>query len=377
MGDFDRNRWGTFTEISMKKKILITILVILVAPIIFLALYFTYCNIVYEGEEDSVKVSYLKGHKFVIDDKCVSIPQAFGTKIPTGKGCVFLFGELHGFSSNHLLDAKQLISLSKNRGVRTYGAEITAEDAEKLNHIIDTDSLDEKGLASVIHDIGKDTPQNQTVEYMNKWKEIYAYNRNVDKDHKIHVVGLLGKKDEQKGLLRDQVMAQSLLKFMLNPANNSLVKNGCYCFVGLSHAFQAPYVIQGRTIQTFGSILKEHQLKVTSMVEAAIDSYCYMPKVDGMITPPDETTKLASSNGPLCFFNNIINLEEASEGTKAAIYALDGKGSPYRHCDDFVGTKASLPFIYPSYQSLPSHSTLDYFQYVFVINGHQVPEPMK
>lgn len=361
----------------MKKKIMITVLVTLIALIMFPVLYFAYCDRTYKGREDVTKVAYLKGHMFAINDKEVCIPQAFGKQIQTGERHVFLFGEQHGFSPNHLLDSKLLIYLNKNRDVRTYGAEISAEDAEKLNHIINAGSLDEKGLEAVIHDIGKDTPQSQTDECMKKWKEIYAYNRNVNEDHKIYVVGLLGKKDGHKGLLRDQVMAQSLLDFMQDPANSSLVKNGCYCFVGLTHAFQTPYMIEGDEVQTFGSILKENLLNVTSMVQIAIDSNCYFPKSDEMIiTPPDESTELASSNGPISFFNNVINLEKASKGIKAAIYELDGDGSPYWDCNDLVGTKVSLSFLCHSYQGLPSYSTLDYFQYVFMINEYQAPNPI-
>lgn len=361
----------------MKKKIIITVLVTLAALIMLPTIYFVYCDRTYRGKEDSIKVSYLKDHMFKINDEEVYIPQAFGTKIQTGKGHVFLFGEQHGFSPNHLLDSKLIIYLNKNKDVRTYGAEIYAENAEKLNSIINDGNLDEKKLVSVIHDIGNDTPQTKTDECLKKWKEIYAYNRNVDKSHKIHVVGLLGKKGEHEGLRRDQVMAQSLLDFMQDPANSSLVKNGCYCFVGLAHAFQTPYMIEGDKVQTFGSILKEHQLSVTSMVQIAIDSYCYFPKGDEMtITPPDESTELASSNGPVSFFNNVINIEEASKGIKTAIYALDGDGSPYRDCNDLVGTKVSLSFLSHPYQGLPSYSTLDYFQYVFMINEHQAPKPI-
>lgn len=359
----------------MKKKIMISVLVTLAALIILPAIYFVYCDITYKGKEDSIKVSYLKKHMFKINDEKVCIPQAFVTKIQTGKGHVFLFGEQHGFSPNHLLDSKLIIYLNKNKGVRTYGAEIYAEDAEKLNRIINDDSLDEKELVSVIHDIGNDTPQSQTDECLKKWKEIYAYNRNAGKSHKIHVVGLLGAKGKHKGLLRDQVMAQSLLDFMQDPANSSLVKNGCYCFVGLTHAFQKPYMVEGNEVQTFGSILKEHKLSVTSMVQIAIDSYCYFPKDDEMIiAPPNESTEFASSNGPVSFFNNVINLEKASKGIKTAIYALDGNGSPYRDCNDIVGTKVSLSFLTYPYQGLPSYSTLDYFQYVFMINKHQAPK---
>ena len=95
-----------------------------------------------------------------------------------------------------------------------------------------------------------------------------------------------------------------------------------------------------------------------------------------IIAPPDESTELASSNGPVSFFNNVINIEKASKGIKTAIYALDGDGSPYRDCNDLVGTKVSLSFLSHSYQALPSYSTLDYFQYVFMINEHQAPKPI-
>ena len=70
------------------------------------------------------------------------------------------------------------------------------------------------------------------------------------------------------------------------------------------------------------------------------------------------------------------NIEEASKGIKTAIYALNGDGSPYRDCNDLVGTKVSLSFLSQSYQGLPSYSTLDYFQYVFMINEHQAPKPI-
>lgn len=359
----------------MKKKIMMAFIVTLVVLAILPAAYFTYCNITYKGKKDSTKILYLKTHKFIINDKNIVIPVVFGKKIETGKNHVFIFGEQHGFAPNCQLSSKILIYLNKNRDVRTYGAEITTENAEKLNRIINADRLDEKALSDVIHNIGKDIPQRQSDDYMKEWNEIYAYNRSVNGDHKIHVLGLLGKDYEHSKLLRDQVMAKSLMNFMEDPANSRLVKNGCYCFVGYTHAFQTPYRSESLEIQTFGSILKKNKFCVTSMVEIALNSDCFLPKNDQIaITTPDEKTKLSNCNGPLYYCNNVINLEKASDGVVTAIYALDGDGSPYRDCNDFVNITVSLSLFSHSIQGLPSYSTLDYFQYVFMINGHQAPK---
>ena len=43
----------------MKKKIMITVLVTLIALIMFPVLYFAYCDRTYKGREDVTKVSYL------------------------------------------------------------------------------------------------------------------------------------------------------------------------------------------------------------------------------------------------------------------------------------------------------------------------------
>lgn len=366
--------------IDMKKRILITVLVVLAVLILAPVVYFAYCNMAYRGKEDSAKVAYLENHKFVINDKTLDIPQAFGKKIPTGAGRVLIFGEVHGFSPTHLIDSKLLIYLNKNRGVRTYGAEIYANDAETLNRIINADSLDVKGLKAVIHDIGKETPQIETVDCLKKWEEIYAYNRGVDEGKKIHVVGLLGKRGGNKGLYYDEVMAKSLLDFLQDTASGELVKNGCYCFVGFAHALQAPYVVKGETGPTFASLLKAHHLGVTSMVQLAINSYCFLPRVlrnMGMpITPPDEKTKLDNSNGKLSYITNIINLEKAAGNAKLAIYALNGAGTPFNHGNDLVGSKSTMSFIYPPLYALPQYSTLDYFQYVLLINGHDAPQSL-
>jgi hypothetical protein len=185
-------------------------------------------------------------------------------------------------------------------------------------------------------------------------------------------------KGDNKGLHYDQIMAKSLLDFMQDPANSRLVQQGCYCFVGFTHALQSPYLSGDYKVPTFAYLLKQHRLSVTSMVQ--LDSYAYMPKSlkkMGMpIIPPDEKTKTACANGSLTYFTNVINLEQASADIHTAIYALDGAGSPYSHCCDLVGIKSVLPFFIPPFKALPSRSTLDYYQYLFVVNGHQSPKPI-
>ena len=246
-----------------------------------------------------------------------------------------------------------------------------------MNEILIADSLDEKRLTEVIQEIAEDTPQNKTTDYMNKWKEIFNHNHTASASHKIHVVGLLGSKKDYANEKRDATMARTLLAFVNDPANAQLVQNGCYCFVGLTHAFQSPYLINGHEVATFGSLLKEHRMGVTSMVQLAIDSYCYLPKNGEMPSPPDEATKLVSSIGPISYINNIVNLEKASKGgIETAIYELNAEGSPFKGRNDLVGIKASLPIMAQPYEGLPGRSTTDYFQWVFLIRDRQAPKPL-
>lgn len=358
----------------MKKNMLIITLVVLALLLLLPVIYFSYCNATYMGKENEATISYLLKHKYVINADDIQIPDSLGNEFQTGRNHVFIFGETHGFSPTHLMDSQLLIYLNKERDVRAYGAEIFSQDACQLNKILNSNRLDEKLLISVISDIAKDTPQSKTVDCLKKWKSIYFYNWKADANHKIYVIGLLGDKQSYADSLRDETMAHTLLTFMNDSANADIVKNGCYCFVGLTHAFQTPYLIRGREIPTMGSILKEHLVSVTSMVQIAIDSYCYLPKNDEMISPPDESTKLVSSNGPISYFNNIVNLKKASEGVSTAVYSLDGKNSPFWDCNDLVGYKASVPFFGQPYKGKPSYSTLDYFQYVFLIRNHQAPK---
>jgi hypothetical protein len=146
----------------MRKKIGIILLAVLAVLVLFPAGYFAYCGLTYKGQEDSAKVAYLRGHRYVIPDGEVRIPQAFGQRIETVEGRVFVLGEQHGFSPTHLLSAKLLIYLNRHRGVRTFATEIYASVAERLNHLLSADSLDKQELVSIIHDIGKQIPQSET-----------------------------------------------------------------------------------------------------------------------------------------------------------------------------------------------------------------------
>lgn len=357
----------------MKKKCLL-VLAPLSLILLFPLAYFFYCKMTLMGMEDDATIAYLLSHKYPVDAEDIRIPLSFGKGIEMGKDHVFLFGETHGFSPSQLMDAKLLIYLNKNHDVRTYGAEIFAEDAHKLNQVLGSEQLDERLLVSVINDISRDTPQSKTVDCLNKWKLIYDYNRQVDKEHKIYVLGLLGKKNAYQENLRDEVMARTFQTFANDPRNEDWVRNGCYCFVGLTHAYQSPYLYKGHEIPTFGSILKEHLFSVTSMIQMSIDSYCYLPKNDEMISPPGEKTKYVSSNGPICFYNNVVNLEKASEGVKAAIYSLGDEDSPFWSCDDLVGYRSSIPSLVQPYSGLSTYSTMDYFQYVFLIRDAQAPK---
>lgn len=360
----------------MKKKIIIIVFVAIAVLLLLPVVYFTYCNATMKGKHNEAAAAFLKENQYVINADDMQIPEAFGQKITMGKGYVFIFGELHGFSPTQMMDAQMLIYLNAKRGVRTYGAEIFSSNADELNEILSADQLDENRLMAVIRDIANDTPQVMTKDCFDKWKMIFLYNHEADAEHKIHVLGLLGDKQAYAEHQRDKIMAQTLQAFAADEANDAWTKNGCYCFVGIVHAFQSPYIIKGFKVMTFGSLLKQHQFNVTSMVQLAISSYCYLPKGSMVITPPDEATKMVSSNGPISYFTNIINLEKASKGVTTAIYSLGGKDTPFSSGHDFVGYRASVSFFGQPFTAEPSSSTLDYFQYVFLIRDHQAPKPL-
>lgn len=201
---------------------------------------------------------------------------------------------------------------------------------------------------------------------------LYEYNKAADAGHKMKVFGLLGDKDAYKSGHRDDIMASSLQSFM----SDSAAMNGVYCSVGIAHALGAAYSFGDFTVPTFVSLLSGNGIAAKSMVLVPINSACYLPKNDEMISPPSESTKMASSDGPLTYSLNIINLKKASKGVPMAIYDLSVPGSPFNSGTDFVGFRSPVPFMTHPYRATPGHSTTDYFQYILMIQDQPSPAPL-
>ena len=167
-------------------------------------------------------------------------------------------------------------------------------------------------------------------------------------------------------------MASSLQSFM----SDSAAINGVYCSVGIAHALGAAYSLGDFTVPTFASLLSGNGIAAKSMVLVPINSACYLPKNNEMISPPSESTKMASSDGPLTYSLNIINLKKASKGVPMAIYDLSAPGSTFDSGTDLVGFRSPVPFMTHPYRATQGHSTTDYFQYIMMIQDQPSPAPL-
>lgn len=103
------------------------------------------------------------------------------------KNDLFFFGFVHGSAAPQKLDYELLIHLYE-KGVRYYAPEIGYSYAYFLNHYLETG--DESYLNYVLEDaIRSRVPQDASLEFKEKWKNIYAFNKTKKRVDKITIIG--------------------------------------------------------------------------------------------------------------------------------------------------------------------------------------------
>ncbi len=126
--------------------------------------------------------SYLAQHSTKID---LTNP-AFNFDEDFYSNNLFFFGFIHGSEKPQILDLGLLKNLSKN-GVFNYAPEVDFSLGYFLNQYLDTG--DEKILNFCCEFYKMRVPQDASIQFKNKWKNIYKYNNQLPKNKKINIVG--------------------------------------------------------------------------------------------------------------------------------------------------------------------------------------------
>ncbi len=349
------------------KKILITIFSVFIVLLLVPILYFMICNWIYPGKTDDEKIAYIKQHQWRLDDDCAIKDTSLFEEVRTP--AVFILGEIHGFSRNQIFDAELLKYLNKKFGVTDYFNENFTEDANLLNRFLETSPMNVEILKQTMASLKDNIPQRYNQEYIDKWVSIYQYNQALPKGKKIKVYGLLGNKADFKGM-RDSTMIANYKSMRTEFSDSASI----FCSTGQGHVFQANY----SGIQPFGAWLKANGSHVVSIAHLALKSYAYIPKGAGMPTPDNELSEWLSIDGPIMYFQNIVNFNKAFDSPTIALCKLDAKNSPFSQGLDIVKQHSTISFLTGGNISPDeSCSTTDYFQYVFVTKGLKGPKLMK
>ena len=100
---------------------------------------------------------------------------------------LFFFGFIHGSEKPQILDLELLKALNKH-GVKYYAPEVDYSLAYFFNQYLNTGN--EKFLDFACKNYLSRVPQDASIQFKNKWKELYAYNQVVDVENQITIIGL-------------------------------------------------------------------------------------------------------------------------------------------------------------------------------------------
>jgi hypothetical protein len=100
---------------------------------------------------------------------------------------VFFFGFIHGSEKPQKLDVELLKHLNKY-GIRHYAPEVDYSLAHFFNKYLSSGNQAILDFACNQYRIR--IPQDASVQFKNKWKEIYEYNKSLPKEEKISIIGL-------------------------------------------------------------------------------------------------------------------------------------------------------------------------------------------
>ncbi len=276
---------------------------------------------------------------------------------------IFLLGENHGFADVQEVDLALLKHLNRQIDLRYYIAEMDRETGEMLNSYL-RDSLGNLStLEKVILRVGKEIPQQASMELFHKWKKVREYNQSLPDSLRISVLGIdKDNSDTSSQMSRDSAMIKNLTDYI---KSKNLQDEKFYGLFGYFHVMQQP--VGKNTEAPFASRLKESSFdffaKVSSIVTYHIDSEVYFPKNDQFPTPKNERISFLNDDGPIVLVKGIEDLKEVTEPNTISIFNLNGEDSPYKKSKNLAGIKVNFlgNDILPLNQETV---TPDYFEYV-------------
>ena len=334
-------------------------------PLIF-GVYIWVSNSIYLGSVDQNNTKYLTSNSSSSSNEEINekfFKDIFDEEFYNSE--VFLLGENHGFADVQKIDLALLKHLHSKVGLRYYIAEMDSSLGNKLNTYIHDSTENEDILRDAVNQMKDKIPQQASIEYFQKWKEIRKFNITLPDSLKIRVVGIDKKYDDnQSNISRDSAMVRNLNQYI---KQNSLQDEKFYGLFGYFHVMQKP--VGKNTVEPFASrLVSSENLRVNnvkSIVVYHLDSKVYFPKNEQYPSPDNEVLEILNDNGPITLVKGIKDLEEVSEPNSTTLFKLDGNGSPYMTFNNLVGIKVN----FLGQDVLPLNSeypTVDFFQYVIL-----------
>ena len=352
------------------KFILTPILVLLVGILVF----FTIKNTLYLGTENPGNIAYLKAHNEVLDRSNLDF-KSFDSAFYNNN--IFILSENHGYEDVQTIDYALLIHLNKKIGLRYYIAETDSNNANRLNSFLRNATPDVNLLKEFVKNIALGIPQQSSQQLFDKWMRIHAYNTRLKDNAKIEILGLDQNYDDKTTKLsRDSSMLLNL-KYYLETKH--LEKEKFYGLFGYYHSLQSSVNENNRF--PFAAKLKRYAAyppfqKVQSITTYTLESEMYMPKMEGMPTPPDNKLTMFNIDGPIALVRGVKDLKATSQPNSLTLYHLDAENSPYKKSQNLAGVNVN--FI--GDKVVPNNSTqvtTDFFQHIILLRGSKSLSPLK
>ena len=352
---------------SIAKRVLFSILLVLIIAPLSLAAYWYVRGRIYLGGKDANCITYLKKNSLVIPPTGDLNLTLFDSTCLTAS--VFLLGEIHGFADVQSLDDRLFTFLNRKAGVRHYLAEMDSSRSKQLNTFLAGTTADTVLLRQIIKAIARRIPQQSSRELYQKWLRLYTYNQALSPDKKIRVHGIdTDFSDTLATISRDSAMFLNLKSILAQP---SLNREKFYGLFGYYHVLQAE--IGHKDTYPFAAKLKRSAYlgptAIRSLICLSLESNMYMPAtISDYPSPPNEQLGWFNADGPLALVNGIEDLKSSSQVNSLTLFRLDGAQSPYRTGQRLLGVRSTLmgDNILPSTTTRP---TTDYYQYVVLVRG--------
>lgn len=308
---------------------------------------------------------YLKKNKTDIS----SLQKIGNIDLNIEKADFYLLGENHGVKDVQELDEQFLFYLNKKYGVTYYVAEMSEKLAAQLNKYLSNEKEDPSLLKKTVSELAEYIPQQSSIEYYEKWRNIRNYNLSQNEGAKIKVIGVdVPNPEITNG--RDSILYHNFTKVYDTIKNKENAR--FYGLFGHAHILQDR--LSGDT-RPFAYRLKEKKLKVISIATYAIDSYTYLPDGEDYPKVPNEKSNWFNLNGPLFYLYGVNDLIQSSESERVALFKLDNANSPYASDTKLINIRNLLGKNIKPYST--DENTLNFIQYAVLIKKSESLTPLK